>query len=147
MATTCKAKEYYRLLNKDKTAKHISDIPCAAYRIKINNCLASNVVHSFSMFIATSSVRIRNVPAIATNKAAAHDKRTQQHEVIRTVSITYSVLEAKLVSSCFNCPSNARPHLSLLLARRGVRVNTLLKVNPGPMGQPSLPDRTANNTN
>lgn len=53
--------------------------------------------------------------------------------------ITYKVLDAKLVSSCFNCPSKARPHLSLLLARRGVRVNTLLKVKPGPMGQPSLP--------
>lgn len=61
------------------------------------------------------------------------------------VVMTYSVLDARLVSSCFNCPSNARPHLSLLLARRGVRVNTLLKVNPGPMGQPSLWPRKIKN--
>lgn len=49
------------------------------------------------------------------------------------------MLDAKLVSSCFNCPSRARPHLSLLLASRGVSVKTLLKVKPGPMGHPSLP--------
>lgn len=60
------------------------------------------------------------------------------------VCVTYNVLDAKLVSSCFNCPSKARPHLSLLLARRGVSVNTLLNVNPGPMGQPSLPNQITN---
>lgn len=54
---------------------------------------------------------------------------------------TYRVLEAKLVSSCFNWPSKASPHLSLLFASRGVKENTLLKVNPGPTGQPSLYSR------
>lgn len=54
------------------------------------------------------------------------------------VQVTYKVLEARFVSSCFNCPSRAKPHLSLLLARRGVITNTLLKVKPGPMGHPSL---------
>ena len=51
---------------------------------------------------------------------------------------TYSVLEARLVSSCLSWPSSASPHLSLLLASSGVTVNTLLSVNPGPTGQPSL---------
>ena len=32
----------------------------------------------------------------------------------------YRVEEAKLVSSCLSWPSRARPHLSLLLASRGV---------------------------
>jgi len=54
---------------------------------------------------------------------------------------TYNVLEARFVSSCFNCPSRANPHLSLLLASSGVIVNTLLSVNPGPMGHPSLQQR------
>lgn len=44
---------------------------------------------------------------------------------------TYNVLDAKLVSSCFNCPSKASPHLSLLLASNGVSVNTLDNVKPG----------------
>jgi hypothetical protein len=51
---------------------------------------------------------------------------------------TYNVLEAKFVSSCFNWPSRASPHLSLLLANNGMRVNTLDRVKPGPMGHPSL---------
>ena len=51
---------------------------------------------------------------------------------------TYMDDEAKLVSSCFNCPSRARPLLSLLLARSGVRCITLDKVKPGPTGHPSL---------
>ena len=46
--------------------------------------------------------------------------------------------EAKLVSSCFNCPSNANPNLSLLLARSGVREYILERLNPGPIGQDSL---------
>lgn len=50
----------------------------------------------------------------------------------------YRVLDAKLVSSCLSWPSRASPHLSLLLARRGVKVNTLLSVKPGPTGHPSL---------
>ena len=33
---------------------------------------------------------------------------------------TYRVEEAKFVSSCFSWPSKARPHLSLLLASKGV---------------------------
>ena len=33
----------------------------------------------------------------------------------------YIVEEAKLVSSCFSCPSRASPLLSLLLAKSGVR--------------------------
>lgn len=51
---------------------------------------------------------------------------------------TYKVLDAKFVSSCFNCPSKAKPHLSLLLANRGVKTKTLLTVKPGPIGHPSL---------
>lgn len=51
---------------------------------------------------------------------------------------THKVLDAKFVSSCFNCPSNARPHLSLLFASSGVSVKTLDNVKPGPIGQPSL---------
>lgn len=53
-------------------------------------------------------------------------------------SCPYRVLDAKLVSSCLSWPSRASPHLSLLLARRGVKVNTLLSVKPGPTGHPSL---------
>lgn len=74
------------------------------------------------------------------NKVLSNMRRLRKYN-----NPTYNVLDAKLVSSCFNCPSNARPHLSLLLARRGVKVNTLLKVNPGPMGQPSLPDQINKN--
>lgn len=54
------------------------------------------------------------------------------------LALTYNVLEARFVSSCFNCPSRANPHLSLLLASSGVIMKTLLSVNPGPMGHPSL---------
>lgn len=50
----------------------------------------------------------------------------------------YRVLDAKLVSSCLSWPSRASPHLSLLSARRGVNMNTLLSVKPGPTGHPSL---------
>lgn len=50
----------------------------------------------------------------------------------------YRVLDAKLVSSCLSWPSRARAHLSLLLARSGVNVNTLLSVKPGPTEHPSL---------
>lgn len=50
----------------------------------------------------------------------------------------HNVLEAKLVSSCFNCPSNASPHLSLLFASNGVSSNTLESVKPGCMVLPSL---------
>lgn len=52
--------------------------------------------------------------------------------------VTYSVLEARLVSSCLSWPSRAKPHLSLLFARSGVTMYILLCVNPGPIGQPSL---------
>lgn len=44
---------------------------------------------------------------------------------------THSVLEAKLVSSCLSFPSRARPRLSRLLARNGVTVKTLQKVELG----------------
>lgn len=44
---------------------------------------------------------------------------------------TYKVLEAKFVSSCFNCPSRARPHLSLLFAKSGVSAKTFESVKPG----------------
>lgn len=46
--------------------------------------------------------------------------------------------EARLVSSCLSCPSNASPLFSLLLAKSGVKLYTLDKVNPGPTGHPSL---------
>ena len=54
------------------------------------------------------------------------------------LAITHNEEEARFVSSCFSCPSNAKPLLSLLYASSGVRCNTLDKVNPGPTGQPSL---------
>lgn len=57
---------------------------------------------------------------------------------MKDISTTYSVLEARLVSSCFSCPSSARPHLSLLLASSGVSVNTFESVNPGATWHPSL---------
>lgn len=41
------------------------------------------------------------------------------------------VLEAKLVSSCFSCPSRARPLFSLLLLSVGVSVYTLQNVELG----------------
>lgn len=44
---------------------------------------------------------------------------------------TYNVLDARLVSSCFNLPSSARPRFSRLLARYGVSVKTLQKVELG----------------
>lgn len=44
---------------------------------------------------------------------------------------THSVLEARLVSSCFSFPSSARPRFSRLLARNGVSVKTLQKVELG----------------
>lgn len=51
---------------------------------------------------------------------------------------TYTVEDARFVSSSLSLPSKARPHLSRLLARRGVKVKTLLMEKPGPTGQPSL---------
>lgn len=54
---------------------------------------------------------------------------------------TYNVLDARFVSSCFNWPSRARPHLSLLLANNGVSWNTFDKVKPGWTWHPSLLDR------
>lgn len=56
----------------------------------------------------------------------------------RRKQVTYKVLDAKFVSSCFNCPSKARPHLSLLLANNGVKVNTFDRVKPGCTWHPSL---------
>lgn len=53
-------------------------------------------------------------------------------------NFTYKVLDARLVSSCFNWPSSARPHLSLLLANKGVNENTLDNVKPGCTWHPSL---------
>lgn len=47
------------------------------------------------------------------------------------VGETYSVLDAKLVSSCFSLPSSASPRFSRLLARNGVSVKTLQKVELG----------------
>lgn len=44
---------------------------------------------------------------------------------------TYKVLDAKFVSSCFNCPSRASPHLSLLFTNNGVKVKTFERVKPG----------------
>lgn len=44
---------------------------------------------------------------------------------------TYMVLEAKLVSSCFSCPSRARPLFSRLLHSVGVSVYTLQNVELG----------------
>lgn len=46
----------------------------------------------------------------------------------------YIVLDAKFVSSCFNCPSNAKPRLFLLLFNNGLTLNTLDNVKPGPTG-------------
>jgi hypothetical protein len=39
-----------------------------------------------------------------------------------TESVSKVVDEARLVSSCFNCPSNANPLLSLFLANKGHNV-------------------------
>lgn len=50
----------------------------------------------------------------------------------------HTVEEARLVSSCLSCPSRARPRLSLLSASSGRTENTLLRVNPGATGQPTL---------
>lgn len=47
---------------------------------------------------------------------------------------SYIVLDARLLSSCFNCPSSANPRLSLLYFNNGCTVNTLLSVKPGPTG-------------
>lgn len=47
------------------------------------------------------------------------------------LNATYMVLEAKLVSSCFSCPSRARPLFSLLLLSVGVSVYTLQNVELG----------------
>lgn len=57
---------------------------------------------------------------------------------MKIIDETYSVLDAKLVSSCFSWPSSARPHLSLLLANNGVSVNTRDNVKPGATWHPSL---------
>lgn len=51
---------------------------------------------------------------------------------------THIVEDARFVSSCFSCPSSARPLLSLLLANSGRTVYTFESVNPGPTGQPAL---------
>jgi len=51
---------------------------------------------------------------------------------------THIVDDARFVSSCFSCPSSARPLLSLLLANSGRTVYTFESVNPGPTGQPAL---------
>lgn len=71
--------------------------------------------------------------------------RTSQENVTWTIynnnnqSIyTYSVLDARFVSSCLSWPSSARPHLSLLFANSGVSVNTLDNVKPGATLHPSL---------
>lgn len=49
----------------------------------------------------------------------------------KAVGRTYSVLDARLVSSCFSLPSSARPRFSRLFARNGVSVKTLQKVELG----------------
>lgn len=51
---------------------------------------------------------------------------------------SYIVEDAKLVSSCFSCPSNAKPRLSLLLASRGLTWYTFERVKPGLTGHPAL---------
>jgi hypothetical protein len=51
---------------------------------------------------------------------------------------THIVDDARFVSSCFSCPSSARPLLSLLLANSGRTVYTFESVKPGPTGQPAL---------
>lgn len=47
---------------------------------------------------------------------------------------SYMVLDARLLSSCFNWPSRASPRLSLLFFNNGCTVNTLDNVKPGPTG-------------
>jgi hypothetical protein len=51
---------------------------------------------------------------------------------------THIVDDSRFVSSCFSCPSSARPLLSLLLANSGRTVYTFESVNPGATGQPAL---------
>lgn len=51
---------------------------------------------------------------------------------------THIVDDARFVSSCFSCPSSARPLLSLLFANSGRTVYTFESVKPGPTGQPAL---------
>ena len=51
---------------------------------------------------------------------AGRKRREQWAQRWRKTRETYMVEEAKFVSSCFNFPSNAKPRLSLLLAKRGV---------------------------
>lgn len=46
----------------------------------------------------------------------------------------YNVLDARFVSSCFNCPSSAKPRWYLLFFNNGLVLNTLLNVKPGPTG-------------
>lgn len=55
------------------------------------------------------------------------------------------VEEARFVSSCFNCPSNARPLLSLLFDNNGHKQYTFDNVAPGPTGKPSLKIREMKN--
>ena len=70
-----------------------------------------------------------------TKKMKIH---TEKQHKMNFPAITYNVLDAKFVSSCFNWPSSARPHLSLLFAKRGVNVKTFESVKPGWTWQPSL---------
>lgn len=51
---------------------------------------------------------------------------------------TYKVVEAKLLSSRFNCPSKATPLRSVLLHNNGTRYMVFCKLDPGWIGQPSL---------
>lgn len=55
-----------------------------------------------------------------------------------TKHFTYSVVEARLVSSFFTCPSKAIPFRSLLFAKSGVKYMTFWTLEPGWMGHPSL---------
>ena len=72
------------------------------------------------------------------NETKEGKKEEKNAELFFYSNATYKVLDAKFVSSCFNWPSSAKPHLSLLFANRGVNVKTFESVNPGCTWHPSL---------
>lgn len=57
-----------------------------------------------------------------------------EFRILLFYSFSYMVLDAKLVSSCFNWPSSASPRLSLLFRNNGLTRSTLDWVKPGPTG-------------
>lgn len=66
------------------------------------------------------------------NKIKKLEKRINQ--LTKSFMFAYIVLDAKFVSSCFNCPSKARPRLFLLFNKFGLTLNTFDNVKPGPTG-------------